>query len=341
MAIDDKLQERMDDFPLTDKVLDQIAARLDIDDNGKLNIAKFMVLTSVIESGGQLDAENPTSSASGMYQFIDGAVDPAIKRLRRYLPEEDWMGATMESNTPVDLNRDQQTAMFLANVAESRGTDALMKDIATTGSTESMKKLYVKGHYKGVPDEETEKVMQEVFNDAQDPNDPRFSGFNELFTSPPTLGEEVQETVQTQREATDVAEAAPETDRFNVLPSEVKQRPLQDLTMQDMTQQHMREQRTATDMREPLDTQVISPQGITHPEQAIPVEGGPMQNILANPKAAQALTSKLGTAVDELTTNPEAGNMTAMQWVNNLLKSATDAWNEGDSTFPADKEDKN
>ena len=148
----------------TTKVLRYHCKRLGI--NYPINAApleRFSYLVAKMESDLDTQAKNPTSSAKGMYQFIDGSIQPAINRVRRALGDAPWL-ASLEIHGDIrKFGPDKQTALFLGNILEMKGTDPAIMNIAMTGDVGVMKQLYAEKHHTK-PDEATLTRMDLVFS---------------------------------------------------------------------------------------------------------------------------------------------------------------------------------
>lgn len=154
----------------TDKVIDYHLTRLHMDSAlARLRLADFTDKVAHIESDRNPRAKNKTSSAKGMFQFIDGAIQPAINRTRKALGDADWLAALECRKRITRFGIDKQTALFLGNILEMKGTDRLVKEILATGSTDAMKQLYADKHHTA-PDEATLSRMETVFGEGHPPN---------------------------------------------------------------------------------------------------------------------------------------------------------------------------
>ena len=127
------------------------------------NTAQFIYETAIAESGtakNPLTVKNPMTQAAGIYQFIESkqnnSLSTALNRISakdndgKYvyfdeLPE--WVNETKKHKDVTKLNKDQQTALFLANLHQQVGTDDLFKKIAEDDNQAKVD-MYMKYHYK-------------------------------------------------------------------------------------------------------------------------------------------------------------------------------------------------
>lgn len=109
----------------------------------------FAEYVGLIENNGRLVGKNPTSSAKGLYQYIDSAVPVAKNRLGRTIDCTDW------PDDPNEMTWEQQTLLFLGDMLERKGSDKYMKKILI-GDTEAMYECYLKLHHTN-PDEATKE----------------------------------------------------------------------------------------------------------------------------------------------------------------------------------------
>jgi hypothetical protein len=119
------------------------------------NILKFCKLVRIIESDNNCLAKNKTSSAKGCYQFIDSALKTAYNRLNRYY------------NAPfkpiLDCSKNEQTALFLADMFQKKGTDNYLLSIGNDFNMIDASALYSKFHHTN-PDQATIIRMNEFFH---------------------------------------------------------------------------------------------------------------------------------------------------------------------------------
>ena len=156
--------ESMTQLESIEALVGKHAERLGVDPLTALdNALKFADVVGTLENDGKLQGKNPKSTAKGLYQFIDGSVAPAINRITKYLPEEDWM---KEAKTHKDANRlswNQQTLMLLGDLLEKKGSDESMREVLQSGDTASMRDAYYKLHHTA-PDEATKRRTEGILD---------------------------------------------------------------------------------------------------------------------------------------------------------------------------------
>ena len=160
----------------TERVLDVMSNR------DKINISNdlmdFISETARIETGGEknpLTAKNPFSGAAGKFQFIEKQYHPlepeslndsfttGLNRLSAekldakgqpikgdyvyYDKLPKWIIDAQQHKDITKLSEDQQTAVFLANLHQQKGTNKLFKKISK-GDGGAKVDMYEKYHYK-------------------------------------------------------------------------------------------------------------------------------------------------------------------------------------------------
>lgn len=125
-----------------------------------LNMEYFATKVGLIENNGKATGNNPTSSAEGLYQFVDGSIEPAINRLCRTIPREPWMDEIIKTKNMNSLSRERQTLMFIADILEKRGGDKYTKSIMA-GDKSAMIQAYLVLHHTN-PDEATKKRAERI-----------------------------------------------------------------------------------------------------------------------------------------------------------------------------------
>ena len=110
------------------------------------------------ESSGDYEAINipekgkKKTTAKGAYQFIDGSVLPALKRLEVRIGKRDWIDRAKQHKDIFKLTPLQQDALFLGDIMEktikkTKGLgDKYIKRILK-GDVKAMKDLYRIGHH--------------------------------------------------------------------------------------------------------------------------------------------------------------------------------------------------
>ena len=141
------------------RVVDANAHRLGIPvDNARRNMEKFAQFVAEVESDFNPTAKNKHSSASGLFQYVKGSVDPAVNRLKRYVDanEYDWIAKASDTKDLSQLTPEEQLALFAADILEKRGSDKYLKKILESGDPKAMLLAYYKLHHTS-PDVATKK----------------------------------------------------------------------------------------------------------------------------------------------------------------------------------------
>lgn len=126
----------------------------------KENLDKFTRFVGMVENDGKLVGNNPTSTAEGLYQFIEGSIEPAINRLKRHIGYQEWMKEVVKTKDVNKLTREQQTLMFLADLLEKGGSDRTMKKVME-GDLNAFKEAYKIFHHTN-PDVATLKRIDKL-----------------------------------------------------------------------------------------------------------------------------------------------------------------------------------
>lgn len=139
------------------KLINTHAERLGISkDKAYNNALDFADIVGLVESNGDPRARNKESTASGTYQFVQGSVEPAIKRLEKYIGMKPWMKSAVVHKDASRLTPSQQTLLFLGDILEKEGSDEYLKSILDSGDLKAMEGAYMKLHHTA-PDMETIK----------------------------------------------------------------------------------------------------------------------------------------------------------------------------------------
>lgn len=117
--------------------------------------------TAMAESDNGKNTVSDISSARGVYQFLtkDQGVDPetgqrrlsafevGLNRLVQTLGEEpEWVIEARKHRDPNLLTRDQQDALFLADIFQKKGTDPYIKALLA-GDKRAIPAIYAKFHH--------------------------------------------------------------------------------------------------------------------------------------------------------------------------------------------------
>ena len=158
--------------------LDRLGFNTD-DAKGRLDILANTI--SEIESNSNPKAVNipqkdkEQTSAKGMFQYVDGSINPAINRVEKYTGEVEWLKDLKEGKIDIrDLTPEQQTTLFFGDILEktiggkSGYGDKLFKQLLDPNSTpeqikDAIRKLYYEGHHTA-PDEATKKRVENILN---------------------------------------------------------------------------------------------------------------------------------------------------------------------------------
>ena len=95
-----------------------------------------------------------TKDKNGKYTIKKGsAFQTGLQRIKNRYEEENidipnWVEEAVEHNDPRKLTYKQQEELFLINLYEQRGSNALIKAMLN-GDMEKAKQLYLDFHYKG------------------------------------------------------------------------------------------------------------------------------------------------------------------------------------------------
>ena len=122
----------------------------------------FIPAVIEIESSGNPTAKNPNSTASGLFQFLEGSVEPALNRAEKYLGTLPWGKELRVHKDASKLTPVQQTILFVGDMLEKTGSDSLMLRVFN-GDIEGMIKAYEVLHHTA-PDKATEDRAREIFN---------------------------------------------------------------------------------------------------------------------------------------------------------------------------------
>ena len=166
--VQDYLNPQTDQVTLTDNQTKLFGAHLqrfnvknkDTAINNFMNV--FVPAVLEIESSNNFTAKNKNSTASGGFQFLEGSVIPALNRLEKYLGPRDWGNELRQHKDASLLTPAQQTELFIADMLEKKGSDALMQKVFD-GDIEGMIQAYYKLHHTK-PDQATIKRTEKIFS---------------------------------------------------------------------------------------------------------------------------------------------------------------------------------
>ena len=137
--------------------------RLGLEVSGAVkNAMVFAELVGKVEADGKLGARNKNSSASGLYQFVRGSVEPAVNRLKKYIGHRPWMINAVLHKDAARLTWIQQTLLFLGDMLEKKGSDKYMVQVLEDGNRGAMLQAYLELHHTN-PDEATLARARRIF----------------------------------------------------------------------------------------------------------------------------------------------------------------------------------
>lgn len=145
------------------RLLMRHSIRLSVEIHGAVkNAIEFARLVGIIESSGSLVARSTQSSATGLYQFVKGSIEPAVNRVKKYIGWQPWMDQVLKTLDCTWLSWIQQTLMFLGDILEKRGSDIWMARVLHDGDREAMLQAYLRLHHTD-PDRATYDRARRVF----------------------------------------------------------------------------------------------------------------------------------------------------------------------------------
>jgi len=141
---------------LSQLVLDAAVKRGEVDLKGENALSNLNVLKNLfgqLESGGDLEATNP-SSAKGKYQWKtinpkgQASFRTALNRASNYYTNNNlsipsWIQEAKKHNNPTRLNEEQQDSLFLADIFERRHSDKKINKFLQTGNRDVLKDLWL------------------------------------------------------------------------------------------------------------------------------------------------------------------------------------------------------
>ena len=117
-----------------------------------------------VESDNNPMASPGTTSAKGVYQFVDASVPVAKQRMKNMGYNEDFIDNI--SDNPQEWNDEQANAMFFGNVFAQDDSDPILKRIAL-GDLQARQDAYYKFHHTA-PDEATKKRVMKLMSTLED-----------------------------------------------------------------------------------------------------------------------------------------------------------------------------
>ena len=140
-------------------------------------LGEFYTKVGDAESGNRLDAANPTSSARGVYQFLNGnggkgklssfevglnRVERAYKKAGSEVPE--WVGKAREHMDPTQLSREQSDVLLLSDLRYGKyPASKPLADFLVSGDTAAIREVYGYHHTDAQSDQAVLDNMDRVF----------------------------------------------------------------------------------------------------------------------------------------------------------------------------------
>lgn len=133
------------------------------------NIHNFADKVAWIESSGDTQAENETSSAKGAYQWLtagdENAFQDDLKGAKLYYKKAgteapEWIDKAIASNDPTSLTPNESKKLFLWRMYRTAPNADLKK--AYSGDQETQKDLYYNKHHTD-PDEATIQRVEKAY----------------------------------------------------------------------------------------------------------------------------------------------------------------------------------
>lgn len=150
--------------PLSEEVIEHVEDRLGMDADRLYELAEKV---AEAESSSGKNLSSTTSTAKGMYHFLDATFPTAKTRLRNILAKEgkSLPARIQNAQSIMDLSDEDQKALFLAHLTEEKGSDARMREYLQGNTTGEY--LYELDHHKRVG-------SKDEFGAAMQPTDPRY-----------------------------------------------------------------------------------------------------------------------------------------------------------------------
>ena len=155
-------------------------------ENSSKNLQKFITAVRDVESEGGTKTYNKSTTAAGDFQFKmltkdknnkytikeGSAFQTGLQRIENLYNEEkqnipNWVKEARKHNDPRKLTKKQQEELFLINLQQQKGTDALIKAMLSGDMNKAMR-LYAKFHHTKLNvlnDEQINKKFKKAYND--------------------------------------------------------------------------------------------------------------------------------------------------------------------------------
>ncbi len=139
------------------KLIDKHLERLKRNPNNieieTVRLKQLCVFIGQVENNGKTiskkvatSAYGITTTAKGLYQFVDGSVEPAINRTKKYIGELLFFKKLRVHKNMNLIDRDNQTLLFLGDILEKKGSDKYIKQVLN-GEKIGYMNVYFKLHH--------------------------------------------------------------------------------------------------------------------------------------------------------------------------------------------------
>lgn len=153
--------------------------RLKVEINAAVrNALLFSELVGHIESDNKTKAKSTRSSAKGLYQFIEGSVEPAVNRLKKYIGYRVWFDRLLLTKDCTILTWGQQTLLFLGDILEKKGSDVWMTRVLHDADRDAMLSAYLRLHHTNPDDRTLERARRIIYGFKGDAKEARTRGGN-------------------------------------------------------------------------------------------------------------------------------------------------------------------
>ena len=149
-----------------------------INEESKNNLQKFITAVRDVESGGGTNTYNKSTTAAGDFQFKmltkdknkkGSAFQTGLQRIENLYKAKNetipnWVKKARDHNDPRKLTKKQQEELFLINLQQQKGTDALIKAMLNGDMNKAMR-LYAEFHHTNL-NVLDDKEINKKFNKA-------------------------------------------------------------------------------------------------------------------------------------------------------------------------------
>ena len=149
-----------------------------INEESKSNLQKFITAVRDVESGGGTNTYNKSTTAAGDFQFKmltkdknkkGSAFQTGLQRIENLYKAKNetipnWVKKARDHNDPRKLTKKQQEELFLINLQQQKGTDALIKAMLSGDMNKAMR-LYAEFHHTNL-NVLDDKEINKKFNKA-------------------------------------------------------------------------------------------------------------------------------------------------------------------------------